>query len=469
MKDNICSAQTPTTCGSSILDGFRSPFAADVVRRIEEAGGIVSGTTNLDEFGMGSDSLNSTHGPVRNSFSERLSAGGSSGGSAVAVATNQCFAALGTDTGGSVRLPASYNGIVGFKPSYGFLSRWGLIAYANSLDTVGIMGKKVGDVRQLYVALKDTKRDNDPTSLSQDLGSRIMSNVSGGQGDGEGKRLRIGVPIEYNTAELMPSVRTAWIRTLNLLQSAGHLIYPTSLPTTRLALSAYYVLAPAEASSNLARYDGVRYGKKSQTQRPSTKSAAQSEHPELLKELQLSSPPHAGEKFSPLYSYTRGDGLGDEVRRRILLGAYSLSAGAIDNYFIQAQKVRRKVQQDFNSVFRAANPLIDTHPPMDKNTDVSSSVKVDFILTPTAQSLAPEIDTIRQRDPVDTYSADVLTVPASLAGLPAISVPVPLGEEVPGSDVATTTGMQIIGQVGTDEEVLDAAETMERIFDSNPI
>ena len=429
----------------------------------------MSGTTNLDEFGMGSDSLNSTHGPVKNAFSERLSAGGSSGGSAVAVATNQCFAALGTDTGGSVRLPASYNGIVGFKPSYGFLSRWGLIAYSNSLDTIGIMGKNVGDVRELYLSLKDVKRTNDPTSFSQDLASRIVPNVSREGKDCKGRRLRIGVPIEYNTAELIPSVRTAWIKTMSLLQSAGHLIYPISLPTTRLALSAYYVLAPAEASSNLARYDGVRYGKKSQTHRPSTKFAARSKQPELLEKRQPSSTSHAGDKPSTLFSYTRGEGLGDEVRRRILLGAYSLSAGAIDNYFIQAQKIRRKVQRDFDSVFRVANPLTDIRTPTDKDPDLPDRVKVDCIITPTAQSLAPELDTIGQSDPVDRYSADVLTVPASLAGLPAISVPVPLGEEALGSDVARTTGMQIIGQVGTDEKVLDAAEVMERIFDSDSI
>ena len=436
VKDNICSGELPTTCGSSHLENFRSPYAATVANKLKAAGALVAGTTNLDEFGMGSDSIYSHRGAVKNPHTlneDDISAGGSSGGSAVAVASGQCFAALGTDTGGSVRLPAAYNGIVGFKPSYGMVSRWGVVAYANSLDTVGILADCVMSARNVFAAI-DGYDSQDPTSIDLHTRKSVMDRLSDhdhrkGKGD---IFLRIGVPSEYNTQDLHPAVRVAWARMLERLQIEGHSIRAVSLPATKMALSAYYVLAPAEATSNLAKFDGVRYGNTSERARSAN---------------------------DVLFSATRGEGLGEEVRRRILLGAYSLSAGAIDNYFIQAQKVRRLVQQDFNNTFAFPNPLMDS-----AEDNGSENQKVDVIVTPTAQSLPPRLSEIRQRDHVDAYSADVLTVPASLAGLPAINVPVPIPEaHRSGHGTLHTVGMQVIGQYGTDLRVLSAGKCIEEL------
>ena len=347
----------------------------------------------------------------------------------MAVANGEAWAALGTDTGGSVRLPAAYCGVVGFKPSYGLLSRWGVIQYANSLDTVGVLARNVGDVGNVFGALN--KHDNnDPTSLSDAARKRIAS-----QTPYKTTNLRIGVPQEYNIEELTASVRTAWNTTLSKLQQAGHTLVPVSLPTTQQALSAYYVLAPAEASSNLAKYDGVRYG-----HRTAGSDATPKEN-------------------LPLYARTRGEGFGDEVRHRILLGAYALSSEAIDNYFIQAQKVRRLVQQDFDSVFAAQNPLHD-------GNENGLAAGVDFLITPTAPSLPPTLAELERQSTVESYMLDVFTVPASLAGLPALSVPVPFGAEARGevdSRDVQSVGMQIIGQYGSDEAVLAVGKLVEEL------
>lgn len=342
----------------------------------------------------------------------------------MAVATGEAWAALGTDTGGSVRLPAAYCGVVGFKPSYGLLSRWGVIQYANSLDTVGVLAATVEDARVVFSALN--KYDsNDPTSVSDSVRGRIAS-----QSSKKGTSLRIGVPQEYNIEELTAPVRKAWNDTLSQLQQAGHILVPVSLPTTQQALSAYYVLAPAEASSNLAKYDGIRYGRRTAGSDASPKENL------------------------PLYARTRGEGFGEEVRRRILLGAYALSSEAIDNYFIQAQKVRRLVQQDFDSVFAAKNPLLDGS--NDRTDD-----GVDFLITPTAPSLPPTLAELKRQSTVESYMLDVFTVPASLAGLPALSVPVPLQASTDNSsdpqDVQSV-GLQIIGQYGSDEGVLNVGK-----------
>ena len=403
-----------------------------MVTHLENAGTIIGGKTNLDEYGMGSHSIHSQQGRVSNAHGEDLSAGGSSGGSAVAVAEGDCFAALGTDTGGSVRLPAAWNGVVGFKPSYGMVSRWGVVAYANSLDTVGILGRKVRDVEGVFKVIGQGSQEGgrDPTLLGQETLGRVKRTVEEYQKQRETRPIRFGVPNEYNTSELQQVVRDAWIKTLQKLQNAGHEIVEVSLPATKAALSAYYVLAPAEASSNLAKFDGARYGNRIDEPR---------------------------KKGDVLYSATRGRGLGAEVRRRILLGAYSLSAGAIDNYFIQAQKVRRLVQRDFDDIFVMKNPLVDSRERQ------SQESKVDFIIAPTAQSLPPKLSEL-DHDPIDEYSTDVLTVPASLAGLPAASVPVPVPEEhVRHSEPVNTVGMQVIGQVGMDDQILTAARLVEEV------
>ena len=420
IKDNISTDQDLTTSGSAILANYRSPYNADCVTRLQDAGATINQKTNLDEFGMGSNSTHSAFGHVSNIYAEHLSAGGSSGGSAVAVASDACFAALGTDTGGSVRLPAAYNGIVGFKPSYGAISRWGVLAYAHSLDTVGVIAKTVNDVEVVFNAIK--------TTGSQDPTQQLYK-----QPAKKSRPWRIGIPLEYNTKGLTPLVRAAWSRTLTQLLEAGHTLHTISLPTTSSALSAYYVLAPAEASSNLAKYEGVRYG----------------EHAGV--------PRTAG---NVLFSQTRGQLLGEEVRRRILLGTFNLSAGAMDNYFLQAQKIRRLVQQDFDRVFAAQNPLHDDL----ASREVGEDGCVDFIVAPTSQSLPPRLEDVQQGkgDPINEYGTDVLTVPANLAGLPAVSVPVPIPQEF-GAEAGPVerVGMQVFGQIGDDEEVLRAAKAIE--------
>ena len=334
-----------------------------------------------------------------------------------------------------MRLPAAYCGVVGFKPSYGLLSRWGVIQYANSLDTVGVLAGHVEDTGRVFNTLN--KYDsNDPTSLADSVRQRIAS-----QAPPKSSGLRIGVPQEYNIQELTAPVRDAWNMTLSRLQQAGHTLVPVSLPTAQQALSAYYVLAPAEASSNLAKYDGVRYG-----QRASGSDAVPQED-------------------LPLYARTRGEGFGEEVRRRILLGAYALSSEAIDNYFIQAQKVRRLVQQDFDRVFAAENPLHDAAP------QSQASDGVDFLLTPTAPSLPPTLADLKRQTTVEGYMLDVFTVPASLAGLPALSVPVPIEgsarEDLDASDVQSV-GMQIVGQYGSDQGVLEVGRIIEGLSTESP-
>lgn len=422
VKDNICTSDLPTTAGSGILKAFTSPYDATVVKQLRDAGAIIAGKTNLDEFGMGSHSTHSLFGPVKQKGEqgEELSAGGSSGGSAVAVATGQCVAALGTDTGGSVRLPAAYTGVVGFKPSYGLISRWGVIAYANSLDTVGILAKDIPQTRRVFDTL-NAYAPQDPTSLLPSTRLRI--------GRAKLQRpLRIGIPLDYNISSLDPTVKKTWMHSLQLLQRKGHTLHKVSLPTTRHALSAYYILAPAEASSNLAKYDGVRYG-------------SRAEGPD-------------GTPESVLFAKTRGAGFGEEVRRRILLGGFSLSAQAIDNYFIQAQKVRRLVQRDFDGVFSARNPLLGSVSEAQGN---GGEAGVDVLVCPTAPTPAPELEKVKSQDPIDAYMNDVFTVPASLAGLPAVSVPVK-SNETQGDGRAI--GMQVIGQFGDDGLVLDVGEEL---------
>ncbi|KAF2145072.1 uncharacterized protein K452DRAFT_295625 [Aplosporella prunicola CBS 121167] len=437
VKDNICTTDLPTTCASGILQAFTSPYDATVVQKLREAGGVVAGKTNLDEFGMGSHNVNSFFGRAQqvDRAGNAVSAGGSSGGSAVAVATQQCWAALGTDTGGSVRLPAAYTGIVGFKPSYGLVSRWGVVAYANSLDTVGVLARDTAAARRVYDAIR--RHDaRDPTSLPLRSRRRILEALAALP---RHRRLRIGVPADYNIAELAPAVRGAWARALARLAQAGHAVRPVALPSTHHALSAYYVLAPAEASSNLARYDGVRFGSRA-----------------------------AGPDGAPdgaLFSRTRGAGFGAEVQRRVLLGAYSLSAAAMDNYFIQAQRVRRLVQRDFDAVFAAPNPLLEPEEAAQRQSVATTTTieggdedaaGVDVLVCPTAPSLPPNIAELeKQQSPVDAYMNDVFTVPASLAGLPAMSVPVRAeGEE-------HKAGIQVISQYGHDDVVFEVARMIE--------
>ncbi|KAF2232506.1 amidase signature enzyme [Viridothelium virens] len=464
VKDNICTSDFPTTAASYILKNFNSSYDATVVRRLRESGAIITGKTNLDEFGMGSHSTFSHFGSVKNPHNHHAqqppSAGGSSGGSAVAVATSQCWASLGTDTGGSVRLPAAYTGTIGFKPSYGLLSRHGVLAYANSLDTVGILARTVSTTRSVFAAL-NAHDPKDPTSLPPSTRSRIAATTtttaSSSSSAQSPRSLRIGIPTHYNPTELSPSIRTTWHATLARLHALGHTLHAVSLPSTPAALAAYYVLAPAEASSNLAKYDGVRYGTRAAG--PDARGGAPGAEGQRGAEAEV------------LYARTRGEGFGPEVKRRIVLGAYGLSKGARGNYFLQAQRVRRRVQEEFDTVFRVGNPLRmgvgpgELHGGLQtagQGKDGREGEGVDVLVCPTAPGLPPALDTLRERNPVDAYTNDVFTVPASLVGLPAVSVPVPNADNSSAEGEAFPfVGMQIIGQFGSDDLVLDVAQALE--------
>jgi len=404
---------------------------------------------------MGSHSLNSGRGAVAGAADDAALAGrvagGSSGGSAAVVRAGEADVALGTDTGGSVRLPAAYCGVVGFKPSYGLLSRFGVVPYAHSLDTVGLLARDVAPIRALVVrgGLWAEHDPRDPTSPTErqrrryagrreGYGARARDGEGGGSPPGLGGRgLTFGVPAEYNIEELDGHVRQAWADTLTRLQELGHDVVSVSLPHTRHALSAYYVIAPAEASSNLAKYDGVRYGERAGA---TTAGADDAEG-------------------GVLYASTRGRGFGPEVQRRILLGTYSLSSDAMDNYFIQAQKVRRLVRRDFDAVFRLPNPLHDggqidltSLPEGAPLADKRGPAQVDFLVCPTAPTVAPLVEDALAETPTDEYVRDVFTVPASLAGLPAISIPAPRPSNAP------PVGMQLIGQYWDDARLLEVAE-----------
>jgi aspartyl-tRNA(Asn)/glutamyl-tRNA(Gln) amidotransferase subunit A len=485
VKDNIATvSRTPTTCASPILSTYFSPFEATVVQQLRVRGAMLVGKTNMDEFGMGSHSTYSAKGPVSSgpdSFATstkpkaedgasetKWSVGGSSGGSAVAVAVSDADVALGTDTGGSVRLPAAYTGVVGYKPSYGMLSRHGVVPYANSLDTVGLLARNISDIAPLVVGaggLYSEHDPKDPTSLSKFTRKRCGAERRG-YGDKEFKPrslsgMRFGIPLDYNIEELDPRIRAAWASAASRLRELGAFITPVRLPSTRHALSAYYVLAPAEASSNLAKYDGVRYGGRSPF-RPSEAAPAA---------------PANGEGEDVLYARARGVGLGDEARRRIVLGSYTLSAAAMDNYFVQAQRVRRLVRRDFDRVFALPNPLLPeserTFDLVDMPEDVELEDKwgpeeVDFLLCPTAPTTPPALDDVlsQQKNPLDAYMNDVFTVPASLAGLPAVSVPVRLPREEGKAEAEEKdgrpdwAGLQLIGQFWDDARLLAVADSV---------
>ncbi|KAL1872400.1 Trimeric GatFAB AmidoTransferase(AdT) complex subunit [Diaporthe australafricana] len=484
VKDNIATGPQdgkalPTTCASGILSSHESPFEATIVRQLKERGAHVVGKTNLDEFGMGTHNINSVHGAAAQEGKDeakgvavKLSAGGSSGGSALAVARGEADVALGTDTGGSVRLPAAYCGVVGYKPSYGMISRYGVVPYANSLDTVGFLARDVRTIQELVVGggLYKEHDPQDPTSLSSSARARctaardFYSPESSGPLDEEGHRrllqpLTFGIPVEYNIAELKPSVRQAWQNAASFLgKELGARVVPVSLPSTRHALSAYYVIAPAEASSNLAKYDGVRYG---------------------VRQAEVEGQRHRGPE-DVLYSAVRGSGFGAEVKRRILLGSYTLSSEAMDNYFLQAQRVRQLVRRDFDGVFRLPNPLRDgaedqqfSLADLDERVVLDNKLgppEVDFLLCPTAPTLPPRLEAVeegQEKSPVDAYMNDVLTVPASLAGLPAVSIPksIPTGSlSAEENWRGSAMGLQVIGQYWDDARLLAAAAALSALL-----
>ncbi|KAG9287697.1 hypothetical protein G9A89_004100 [Geosiphon pyriformis] len=418
-KDIFCTKDLPTTCGSNMLNGFHSPYNATVIEFLCNAGAILLGKTNMDEFGMGSANIYSAKGPTLNPCSpflktpeitqieEQRVAGGSSGGSAAAVASGMCFAALGSDTGGSVRLPASYCGVVGFKPSYGQCSRWGLIAYANSMDTVGILTRTVDDAKLIYEVIsghdpKDStmlptriREANKFFTIKSSPDIHDVNDLTG---------IRVGVPQEYFVSELCDDVIEVWRQGIHHLRAHGATVVSVSCPNTKYALLAYYILAPAEASSNLARYDGVRYGHRSSKE----------------KDYQ-----------DPFYVNTREEGFGEEVRRRIILGTYTLTAGSYNNYFLKAQKIRHMIRRDFDNVFLRPNILALFNDIGNDSANNSKVGNVHILLAPVATSTAPRMcefpvsvgkdnddnSSVVGLDPAEFYVHDVLTTPASLAGI----------------------------------------------------
>lgn len=404
MKDLYCTKGVRTTAASKILDDFIPTYESTVSQKLFDAGAVMLGKANLDEFAMGSANITSAYGNVISPWSgkdpvnatRKLVPGGSSGGSAAAVSGRFAVAATGTDTGGSIREPASFTGIVGIKPTYGRCSRWGIIAFASSLDQAGPMTRNVADAA-LMLRVMAGFDPKDSTSVDQpvpDYTKAIGTTIKG---------MRIGVPREYRMDGMSDEIDVLWQKGADMLRDAGAEVIEISLPHTKYALPVYYIIAPAEASSNLARYDGVRFGMRV-----------------------------PGENLIGMYENTRGAGFGKEVRRRILMGTYVLSAGYYDAYYLKAQKVRRCIRNDFEEAFK----------------------KCDAILTPTAPSTAFGIGE-KQDDPIAMYLEDVFTVTLNLAGLPGISVPVGLGVN------GLPMGLQLIGRAFDEETLFKVASGLE--------
>ena len=394
VKDLFCVEGVPSAAGSRILEGHRPLYTATAVTRLREAGAPVLGKTNQDEFAMGSSTENSGFGPVRNPWDRERVPGGSSGGSAAAVAAGTAPWAIGTDTGGSIRQPAALCGVVGLKPTYGAVSRHGMIAFASSLDGCGPLARNVTDAALLAAAL--VGRDAcDSTSVEHPEGVRLPGAE---RLDG----VRVGA-WGFDEEGLEPGVGEQCRRALGLVEELGGSVEEIDLPHARHAISAYYVIAPAEASANLARYDGVRYGKRTEAE-------------ELLE----------------MYERTRHDHFGEEVRRRIMIGTYALSSGYYEAYYGTAQKVRTRIAEDFRAAFE----------------------RVDLVVTPTSPTVAFKLGE-RTADPLAMYLSDYYTTPSSLAGIPAISIPCGLSEGLP-------VGLQIIGPAFSESGILDAAHALER-------
>ena len=386
----------PTTAGSRILEGYRCAYASDAEERLTAGGAVLLGKTNLDEFAMGSSNENSAYGPVRNPWDQTTVPGGSSGGSAAAVASGQAFFATGTDTGGSIRQPASLSGIVGMKPTYGRVSRYGMVAFASSLDQGGPLVRSVADAA-LVLGVLAGHDPRDSTSVKvpvPDYAAALTGDVRG---------LRLGVPREYFVAGMEPGVEAAVRGAIEVMKGLGAEIVEVSLPSTDHGLATYYIITPAEASANLARYDGIRYG-------------LSAGNDDLLEN----------------YLRTRGSGFGPEVKRRIILGTYALSAGYYDAYYVKAQQVRTLIKAEFDAV------LSD----------------VDALLAPTSPSVAFKIGA-KTDDPLLMYLNDACTLPVNIAGLPGISVPCGLSEGLP-------VGFQVIGRAFDEATVLRVADAYQR-------
>lgn len=403
VKDVLCVAGMPCTAGSRILEGFIPPYSATVVARLQAAGVVILGKTNTDEFAMGSSTENSAYGPTHNPWNLAHVPGGSSGGSAAAVAARLAPVALGTDTGGSVRQPASFCGVTGIKPTYGRVSRYGLVAYGSSLDVVGAFGRSAADVALVFEQIAG----HDPLDATTMELPVPTINLTSGDAHSAVRNIRIGVPAEYFIEGIQPEVEQAVRQAIQVLEDLGASVHPIHLPHTEYALPVYYLIAPAEASANLARFDGIRYG------------------PRLP----------AG-SMGEIFRQTRGAKFGPEVKRRIMLGTYALSAGYYEAYYGQAQKVRTLIRHDFESAFK----------------------EVDVIAAPVAPTTAFRIGE-HTDDPLAMYLEDVFTLPANLAGVPGLSFPV--GFDSNGLPV----GMQFMGPQFREQLLFRLAHAYQQVTD----
>ena len=397
VKDLFCTKNIRTTAGSKILENFVPTYESTVTQNILDEGGIIIGKLNCDEFAMGSSNETSYFGNVQNPVSENLVPGGSSGGSSSALAAKLTPATIGTDTGGSIRQPASFTGTVGLKPTYGSCSRYGIVAFASSLDQAGPMTHDVKDCSLMFEIMStyDTKDSTSVEFKRENYLNNLNENIKG---------KKIGIPKEYRFDGMPKEIDELWEKGIKIIKENGGQIIEISLPNTNYALPTYYIVAPAEASSNLARYDGVKYGFRSK-----------------------------GENLIDMYEKTRSEGFGDEVKRRIMIGTYVLSSGYYDAYYLKAQKVRRLIKNDFDDAYK----------------------KVDAILTPSTPSSAFKIGE-KLNDPVSMYLNDIFTVPINLAGLPAISIPA--GHDKKGYPL----GLQVIGKAFDEQSILNIAFALEK-------
>lgn len=433
VKDVICERGKKVTCASHFLRDFESVYDATVITRLKSEDALLIGRANMDEFAMGSSTENSIFGPSRNPHNPDYVTGGSSGGSAAVVAAGMCDGALGSDTGGSIRQPASYCGVVGLRPTYSRVSRYGLVAFASSFDSIGPFASSVEDAA-LYLSVIAGKDPMDNSSADVPVPDYLR------EMDDSKRTLKIGVPEEYFGEGLDPEVREIVENTLHSLSAERCELIPVSLPHMKYGIATYYILATAEASSNLARYDGIRYGHRADVREVEAELTQEKER--IRKELKAATPAELDRAMSSidsplvrLYKKSRTEGFGKEVKRRILLGTYVLSSGYYDAYYAKAQKVRRLIKQDFTSAFS----------------------DVDLIVSPTAPSTAFKLGE-NLDDPVQMYLNDVYTISANLAGICAISVPV--GVHSNGLPV----GIQFMGNVFRESDILNAALRVERLY-----
>jgi len=403
VKDMFCTKDIKTTASSKILDNFYPTYESTVTQNLWNDGAVMLGKLSCDEFAMGSSNETAAKGNVINPWlkHKKMSPGGSSGGSAAAVAARSALAATGTDTGGSIRQPAAFCGITGLKPTYGRCSRWGIVAFSSSLDQAGPLTRTVSDAALMLNSMASyDKKDSTSANLNMpDLMSYLGNSIKG---------KKIGIPKEYTQDGISDDIVNFYQKSINWLKEAGAEIIPVSLPHTKYALPVYYIIAPAEASSNLARYDGVRFGQRKEAS-----------------------------SLDDMYEATRGEGFGDEVKRRIMIGTYVLSSGYYDAYYLKAQKVRRLIKEDFENVFK----------------------KVDYILTPSTPTTSFELG--KKQDPLTMYLNDIFTVPASLAGLPGISLPIGLDK------LGLPIGIQLIANAFDEPGLISTAHVLEKSADFN--